>query len=244
MSLPVALQLYTLREVDEDFTDILEKVAEIGYDGVEFAGYGGLEAQELKKTLDNLNLQATASHVGYNELTENLQEVIDFNLTIGNKYIVCPYLEFSDIDDLKEKTEQFNIIGEKCRDNDLVFCYHNHAHEFEQMGSSSVIELLLSKTDSSLVKFEVDTYWVKKAGYDPIAFIKKYKERIPLVHLKDMEDNENRDFAEVGTGIMPMKELVNLAQNIKSEWLIVEQDQCKKPPLESVKISYNNLQKF
>jgi sugar phosphate isomerase/epimerase len=91
-----------------------------------------------------------------------------------------------------------------------------------------------------LVKFEVDTYWVLVGGQDPVAFIRTHQGRIPLLHIKD-RDTTDGSFAEVGTGDLPLDALVEAAPGVGADWLIVEQDQCKRPPLESVKISYDNL---
>ena len=95
MDIPVGLQLYTLREeMAEDFVGTLEKVADIGYTGVEFAGYGDLSARELKNHLDRLGLKACGSHVGYDEIVNNTEAVIEYSLKIDNDYIVCPYMEY------------------------------------------------------------------------------------------------------------------------------------------------------
>ena len=91
-----------------------------------------------------------------------------------------------------------------------------------------------------LVKAEVDTYWALVGGQDPVAFIQKHKGRVPLLHIKD-RDRTDGSFAEVGTGDLPLDALIAAAPEVGVEWLIVEQDSCKRPPLESVKISYDNL---
>ena len=98
----------------------------------------------------------------------------------------------------------------------------------------------MGNTDPMLVKLELDTYWALIAGHDPVAGLQKFKGRVPLVHLKD-RDTADGSFAELGTGDLPLDALIAAAPEVGVEWLIVEQDKCKRPPLESVKISYDHL---
>lgn len=245
MSIPVAVQLYTLREeASRDFAGTLERVAEIGYKGVEFAGYGNLTASKLKDTLEKLGLKAAGSHVGLDQLKDRLDEVIDYNLEIGNKYIVCPWNQYGSHNDYIETARLFNKIGEKCKEKGLQFCYHNHSHEFASYNGEHGLDILYRETDPELVMAEIDTYWVKYAGLDPAEYIKKYSGRTPLIHLKDMDNGEDRAFAEIGNGILDFNSIINAAQDSGAEWLIVEQDVCKRPAIESVKISFENLKRI
>ncbi len=242
--IPVALQLYTLREyASKDFTGTLKRVAEIGYQGVEFAGYGNMKAEDLKSLLDELKLKAAGSHVSIDTLRDDLKNVIDYNLKIGNHFIVCPWQKYSGKKDFISFAKELNEIGKVCKENGLKFCYHNHAHEFERFEGSYGFDLLINNTDPELVYFEVDIYWLKYAGADPISYIRKLGKRMPLIHIKDME-RVGRDFAEVGTGIMDIHGIVEESKRSNVEWLIVEQDKCNKDPFESVRISFENLKKI
>ncbi|MGC8544756.1 sugar phosphate isomerase/epimerase family protein [Athalassotoga sp.] len=244
MMIPMALQLYTLRDVAEkDFSGTLKRVSQIGYTGVEFAGYGGMEAKDLKNLLDELNLKPAGSHVGVDVLTTDLKKVIDYNSQIGNHFIVCPWQKYATKDDFLSFAKVLNEIGQKCHDNGLKLCYHNHAHEFERFQGNYGLDLLFENTDPDLVDFEIDTYWVEYAGADPISYIRKFGKRASLLHLKDME-RVGKDFAEVGTGIMDIRGIVSTAKFVGTKWLIVEQDKCKKDPFESIKISLDNLKKI
>ena len=123
----------------------------------------------------------------------------------------------------------------------MTLCYHNHDFEFKPLDNGQLGEdILLENTDPSLVKAEVDTYWVLKAGHDPVAFLQKHSGRVPLIHIKDM-DPADESFAPVGTGKLPLDELVAIAPEVGAEYLIVEQDVCKGPAIEAVTLSYNNL---
>lgn len=242
MSMQIAVQLYTLRDqTEKDFVGTLEKVAEIGYKGVEFAGYGNMSATSLKSLLDRLELKPVGSHIGIEDLLTNLSEVISYNLEIGNKNIVCPYDKFETLSELTEKAFIYNRIGEKCKKNGLQFCYHNHSHEFKEINGVSSLDWLFQSTDHDLVKAEIDTYWVQFAGRDPVSLLKEYGDRVVLIHQKDMDNTEKKGITEVGNGIMEIKKI---AACCSVQWCIVEQDICQKPSLESVTISLNNLKKM
>ena len=244
MGLPIAVQLYTLREeLKEDFVGVLEKVSKLGYEGVEFAGYGDMKAGELKKHLDRLGLKAVGSHTALQMLRDNLEAVVEYNLIIENSYIVVPYAEYSGKEDFLKMAEELNEIAAFLEDKGLNLCYHNHAHEFETFDGEYGLDLIYNNVAPDLLKVELDTYWVKKAGLDPVVYMEKYNGRTPMVHLKDMEA-ETGDFAEVGEGIIDIKAIINKAVNIGAEWLIVEQDKCKRPAIESIEISINNLKEL
>jgi sugar phosphate isomerase/epimerase len=243
-NIPVALQMYTLREeTAQDFVGTLRQVAQIGYDGVEFAGYGGLSAEEMGELLGELGLKAAGSHVAMNLLENELDTVLEYSLAIGNPYVVCPWLpqeRCRDAAAVRATAESLNRIGSACNERGLKFCYHNHAFEFETVGGRTVMDILHEATDPDLVRAEVDTYWVEFAGLDPAEFIRGCSDRVTLVHLKDM-DPQDRSFAEVGEGTLDWEAVFGASEAAGAEWYIVEQDRCKRPPLESARLSLENL---
>ncbi|GAA3401895.1 sugar phosphate isomerase/epimerase [Paenibacillus hodogayensis] len=237
----VGIQLYTLREeTSKDFVGALRKVAEAGFAGVEFAGYGGLEAGELKKLLDELGLKAIGSHVGIKRLEEALDEEIAFNKTIGSSYIVCPGLgkEYRDSEEAWRRT--FGLledIGRKCAEQGIPFGYHNHAFELEEnVGDQTALAALFDTVPAGTLKVELDSAWVYAAGHDPIATIGKYAGRIPLVHFKDLRRTEEGKWltVELGTGSVDLKAIANAADEAGAEWLIYEQDLTQNPPFEAM----------
>lgn len=242
--IPVALQLYTLRDLAaEDFVGTMRSVAEMGYAGVEFAGYGGLSAMEMKALLEELGLNPAGSHVPLHLLENDLEGVIDYSLEIGNPYVVCPFLppdRWQEEASLRATAQSLNRIGAACKEQGLQFCYHNHAFEFQTLDNGYILDILYGDTDPELVRAEVDTYWVQYAGFDPAELIERYRERVLLVHLKDM-DPEDRSFAEVGEGTLDWKAIFAASEAAEAEWTIVEQDRCKRPPLESARLSLENL---
>ncbi|MEH7299760.1 sugar phosphate isomerase/epimerase family protein [Neobacillus drentensis] len=237
--------MYTLREESEvDFVGTLRKVAELGFNGVEFAGYGGLPVREVKKVLDELGLQAAASHVPLEDLELNLEQVIKDQKLLGSKYVVCPYL-------LPERrTEQhyqalillLEQAGEKCRQEGITLCYHNHDFELERLSDGrTALESIFEDTNAANVKAELDVYWLTKAGEKPVEWMNRYRNRTPLIHLKDMTTDEEQYFAELGTGGVDIESVSNLGVDAGVKWWIVEQDFSRRTPFESIEISLNYL---
>ena len=244
---PVGLQLYTLRDLmSKDFAGTVTKVAEIGYDAVEFAGYGGMSSSEVKKLLDDLGIVCAGTHEGYAGLSGgNLDSTIEFNASIGNGFIVCPSMpgEFrkKGADGFKAFGEKMNGIGKKVNAAGMRLCYHNHSFEFGEAGDGHLIDYLLEATDPDLVGLEVDVYWVKHGGVDPAAFIRSHADRCDMLHMKDMADDENKSFAPVGTGTLDMTGIIQAGRAVGADWYVVEQDRTKLPPLEAVEISLKNM---
>ena len=243
--IPIALQMYTLRDdTEKDFAGTIRKVAEIGYAAVELAGRGSLSVRELSALLADNHLKVAGSHIGLDQLEADLPKVIEENLALGNRYVVVPYLAEDrrrTADDYKKLAGTLNEFGQTLQSSGLTLCYHNHDFEFQPLDNGQMGEdILLENSDAQFVKAEVDTYWVLKAGQDPVAFINKHSGRVPLIHIKDM-DPADGSFAPVGTGKLPLDALVAAAPTVGAEYLIVEQDVCKGPAIEAVTLSYDNL---
>nr|WP_236838928.1 sugar phosphate isomerase/epimerase [Caldalkalibacillus salinus] len=245
MKKPIGLQLYTLRkECEQDFIGTLEKVATLGFEGVEFAGYYDLEAQTLKSVLEHLGMQAVASHIPLHELEKNLDKVIAYQHVIGSRRMVCPYLpsDRRTEEDYRQLVDLLNRIGETCDREGITFCYHNHDFELRRLSDNrTALDMLLDETNPAYVHAELDIFWLKRAGHDPVQWIKKYQGRTPLIHLKDMTSDADETFAELGTGGIDLQGVLKQEPNAGVEWWIVEQDVCQRPALESVDISLRYL---
>jgi sugar phosphate isomerase/epimerase len=247
-NIPVALQMYTIRdEAGKDYETALAKVAGMGYEGLEIGGFGPYSSDEWKEILKRYNLKIIANHIPIETLEESFNHIAEFNLAIGNRQIVCPYLREErreNEDDYKRTSETLNNIGVKCKEKGLQLHYHNHAFEFQMFGAKNGLDILFENTDPDLVKFEIDTYWVKYAGKEPLELMLKYRSRCTLLHLKDMEISAKRSFAEVGEGCLDFEAIMRTAIALGVELLIVEQDICKRPSLESVRISLENIKRI
>jgi len=241
---PVAVQLFTLRDaLANDFVGTLERVAKIGYHGVELAGYGDLTVRELKATLDRLDLKVAGNHVSIEELKNNLDQVIADQKILGNQFVVCPFVlpEDRHPDFYQELAQLLIQVGKQLKAAGLELCYHNHDFELEQMpNGQTVLAYLYDQVPAEYLKAELDLYWLQKAGEDPLEWIKRYQDRTALIHLKDMTTDDEQFFAELGTGGLDLESILTKG---KPEWWIVEQDESRIDPLESIQISYHYLEK-
>lgn len=244
--IPVALQMYTVRDrTAEDFEGTMRAVADIGYDAVELAGDGGLSAAHMKKLLHDCELTCIGSHIGLDRLESDLPGVVAYNQTIGNDYVVIPWLPAElrpDCAAWRALGARLNRIGRALAEHGLTLCYHNHAFEFEVSEDGKFgLDWLYDQSDPALVQAEIDTYWVQAGGQDPAAYVRRYRDRAPLIHLKDMTPGDQPTFCEVGTGILDFKAIFEAAAGGAVRAWIVEQDVCQRPSLESAAISHDNL---
>jgi sugar phosphate isomerase/epimerase len=248
MAISVSLQMYTVRdEAEKDFAGTFRRVADIGYPAVELAGTGGLSGRDLRKLLDDCGLALSGAHVSLDQLETNLAASLDYQSELGNRFVICPWLpedRRKTGDDYRKLTEPLNRAGEACRERGMQFCYHNHAFEFTKFDGQNALDILFEATDPSLVKSELDTYWVQFGGENPAAYVRKYAGRVPLLHIKDMTAGGEPTFAEIGEGILDWPAIFEASEEAGVEWYIVEQDKCARPSLESAEISLRNLQRW
>ncbi|QJW89120.1 sugar phosphate isomerase/epimerase [Spirosoma taeanense] len=257
----VGLQLYTLRDLmAKDPEGTLKKVADIGYKEMELFGYAdgkffGKTPAEFAALLKNLGLTAPSGHYTTGKtmptvkgtLTNDWKRAVDDAAAIGQKYMVCAYLfpnERTKLDDYKQFADLFNKSAEVVKAAGMQFCYHNHDFEFQSLDGQMPYDVLLKGTDPNLVKLELDLYWATFAKQDPVALFKKHPGRFPLWHVKDMEKTAERAFAPVGTGSIDFQRIFDAKKIAGMTHYFVEQDVCKLPPLESIAISYKNVQKL
>lgn len=235
--IPVALQLYTLREeVEKDFKGTLRKVAEMGFDGVELAGHGGQGILEVKEALQSCGLQAVSSHVPLADLRNDLEKTLEEQLELGVTFIVCPYLTEEERD-YALLISDLNAIGKRCHEAGLTLCYHHH--DFEVRAEYKGRPALSSILEETQVEPELDIYWLTYAGERPSEWIERYNP--PLVHLKDMTTDGERFFAELGTGGVDLDSVFASGESADIQWWIVEQDASKTSPIESVRKSMDYL---
>jgi sugar phosphate isomerase/epimerase len=240
----IGIQLYTLREqLNDNFHSCLKKLAAMGYDGVEFAGiYGGLNPEQLAEELRELGLSACGMHLPVTAIADKNSDAYRYAKAINCKYLVtslagCFTSEFARV------VEDCIEAGRVAAEQGLQFVYHNHAQEFQQINGKCVLDLFYEQTPAIQVKAELDVYWIKKGGEDPVAYVKKYAARLPLIHLKDM-DGTDGSFAAVGSGVIDFPGIIDVAYDSAAEWVIYEQDSCPCSPLECARTSIENIRKF
>lgn len=234
----IGLQLFSIRDLTEvDFFGTLEMVGKIGYDGVEFAGYFGTSARDLKNALNNFGLKPAGSHIGIEGLISNPDEIIEYSLELGDPYIIVPALpeNMRDCEDSWKKiAENFNKIGEKCRKNGIALGYHNHNFEFEKFNGEYGLDILVANTQPENCFIELDTFWVEYSGLRSVDFIEKYKERCVLLHIKEMKSLDDRVSTVIGRGIMDFKSIITIGKKYGVQWYTVEQEEFQDPELQSI----------
>lgn len=255
--LPVGLQLYTVRQqLHSDFSGTLHKVASIGYKEVEFAGFDHETIPQIRQLLQTDGLTSPSGHFGYQQFASGLPGLIKNAHALGMHYLVLPSLPSSmrtSVDSYKRAADFLNRTGQGCKKEGVHFAYHNHNRDFEKFGDVVALDVLLRNTDPAFVNFEMDCFWVTRAGYDPVAYLDKYRGRFPLLHIKDerhhypptaMGPTPRAAFAPVGRGIINWKRIFEAAHKGGLKYYFVEQDQCELPPFEAIRISYNYLHKL
>jgi sugar phosphate isomerase/epimerase len=249
-TIPISVQLYTVRDLTaKDFAGTMKQVAQIGFKEVELAGYGNLKsAAEAKTALDDARLKVSGAHAPLDRLEKELDLVMNESDTLGNKLIICPWLaedRRKDAAAWKQIGQTLNKIGRAVHERGFDFAYHNHSFEYQKFAGKYGLDILLDNCDPHLVKAEIDVYWVKHGGEDPVERLNKMGDRVIALHLKDMAKGEDRKFAEVGTGILDFKAILETAAKNGVRYGAVEQDNTYgRPPLESIKTSLENLQKL
>ncbi len=242
MSDIVALQLYTVRdETAKDFKLTVRRVAEIGYAGIEFAGYGDIASKEMAALLAETGLRTVGSHVSLQALEADFDREVNYCLDIGSPFLIIPWIDqqWRTSEGFKRLAERLNEWGRRTQERSITLAYHNHDFEFQKEGNETLLDLLAAATDPALVKLELDSYWAAYAGFDPVALINKYPGRIPLIHLKDM--TPERTFTEVGDGTLDISDYVEAGQANGVHAFIVENDQPSIPSLESARRSFENM---
>lgn len=250
MKFPIALQLYSIRDdLEKDFDGTIRKVKELGYDGVEFAGFYGNDPAKIRSLLDEVGLPAISAHVPYDQMKEDIDKVIEDYTAIGCKYIAIPYLVESDrpgTPGFAAVIENAKKFGAAMKEKGITLLYHNHDFEFLKVDGEYALDILYSEVPESLLETEIDTCWVNVAGENPSEYILKYTGRSPVVHLKDfymtgkkpekmyeligIQDDGKDDeaaafeFRPVGKGLQDFPKILEASEKAGAKWIVVEQD--------------------
>jgi sugar phosphate isomerase/epimerase len=247
----LALQLYSVRnDCKDDFDAALARVAKMGFDAVEFAGYHNYQndPKGLRKKLDDLGLEAAATHIGTGTLVgDNLAKTIDFHKAIGCKYLCVPGdKRFSQPDGSKELAEIFNKVAEELKKVDMYTGYHNHTHEFKTEGDKTYWELFAERTSEDVV-LQQDVGWTTVAGYDPAEMIRKYPGRSQVIHCKPSMVKGDEGRSILGEDSVKWVPVFEACRDVGgTEWLTLEQEAYPdgKSPMECVELSLAGMKKI
>ena len=219
------LQLYTLRaDMAQDFEGTLARVANLGYKEMEFAGYFGRSPAAVRRVLDQNGMTSPASHIQLTAIRNNLQGEIDAAAAIGQKYIVVPSLPGDErsISHYQQHAETLNRAGEACKSAGIKMGYHNHDFEFTETNGRIPYNILLDETEADLVDMELDLFWIRNAGADPMSYFRSHPGRFAMLHVKDMD--EHGRMADVGRGLIDFPEIFSHADTAGFEHFFVEHD--------------------
>lgn len=263
----VGLQLYSLRDekIAADFEGMLRAVKDMGYDGCEFAGLGGHTASEVKKMCEEIGIIPISAHVSYGEMLLG-EETFKTYSDIGCKYIVIPWIGEEYLaggEKNQEFIENIKRFSKLAHAHGMKLCYHNHDFEFEKAGEEYKFDLLYSSVPSDVLMTQIDTCWARVGGVDPAQYVRKYADRVEIIHFKDYvgsksenmygligvdggeshSENTKFDFRPVGHGVQDFPSIIDACREVGTKWIVVEQDlPClDKTALECARMSVDYL---
>ena len=277
MNVRVGLQLFSVREaLAKDAWGTLAQLAEAGFTRLEAANHNarhdpgvgfGVEARDLRNKLSELGLFIVGCHINPLDI-DILPRALDYQAELGNSQVGCDieFFPYGDRDYVLRRCETYNAIGELAKERGMRFYYHNHFQEFQRFGDDYVYDLILENTDPSLVKLEMDTYWMYRGGQNPIEWMTKHADRVILSHQKDFPENapqplnlfdgvvsptenidmavfeerkDKRCFTEIGTGVLPIQDILDTVATLPNfDYLFLEQDHTTMEEIESVRFSH------
>ena len=268
----VGVQLYSVKNaMAADFEGTLEKIAEMGYEYVEFAGYHGRTAEEIKAILDRLGLKCVSVHQSIDFFKDDVQKGVDFLKTFGTKYSVIPWWgrdALAGTEKWEATVATFRKVADALYENGMILGYHNHDFEFEKFEGKYLHDYLFEAVDRERFVPELDTCWVHYAGINPSDKIREFSGSVEIVHLKDFvcknlgsgpvydlidesgkpmkaqtQEDNGFEFCPLGQGRQNFADILKACEECGTEYVIVEQDKVYggMTELEAVKISRDYL---
>ncbi len=247
----LAAQLYTVRDFTKTAADLkqtLQKVRQIGYTAVQLSAIGPIPAEQVRDIVTDAGLTVCNTHIAFDRLKNDLPAVIAEHALWHCRHVAVGSLPQSFRTEgaagFRRFAQEATAIGRSLHEAGLTFSYHNHAFEFEHFPgeAGTALDLIYTETDPAYVQAEIDVYWVQFGGADPAAWIRRVRNRMPVVHLKDMTMVANQQImAEVGEGNLNWPAILDACREANVEWYAIEQDHCQRDPFESLAISYRNL---
>ncbi len=246
----IGLQLYTVSDqLRTDFDGTLEKVAQIGYRQVEFAGYNNKKPEDVRALLDRLKLTSPSSHIGMDALRKDLEAQIHIAQVIGHEYVTIPSLgrtetPMTTVDAWKRIANECNTLGATLKSRGLKLAFHSHTGEFADVGGGKTgMDVFVAETDPNLFTFEMDLGWARVAKQNPVEWFKRYPGRFRMWHIKDMQLAQGKP-VPVGSGEIDFKPMLAAWKDSGMEYFFVEQDGAAQWPggsIASITTSYKNL---
>lgn len=227
-----AIQLFTLRDVDEPLERTIERIGETNYTGVEFAGLGDASVSAVAAALDEEELDAVGAHVGVDELEAEYADVVETYEELGCSRIVVPSYEtdaFTTAQGVDAAAERLSGLADRLDDDGFELLYHNHTFEFEDLGGETAMDRFVDRTSDRL-RLEIDTGLAQHAGVDPVDLLRRYADRTSLLHLTDSRSgSESTVHVEIGGGEVDLEACLDAAADAGVEWAIYEHGRTADP---------------
>jgi sugar phosphate isomerase/epimerase len=239
--IPVGIQLYSVRtEMPKDVAGNLKKLAKMGYQGVEFAGYYDLKPDVLRKMLDDAGLKCAGAHTGLNTLEgDAFEKTVAMNKALGTDRMIIPH---ADMKDYANVIKRINAIYTRAKAAGMRLGFHNHTGEFALLDGKTYFDLIFEQTPQDFLA-QIDIGWAFAAKQDVPALLRKYAKRIETVHVKEFKTNDRK--APVGEGEVKWPPIFDLMEKETSvQWYIVEQEDYMIGPMESAQACIDNIRKM
>jgi sugar phosphate isomerase/epimerase len=266
----IGYQLYSARaDVERDWEGTIRKLKNMGYEGVEFAGYFGRGAEDVRAFLRGIGMQVASSHLPLRDMIADEDGAIAFHKALGCKHIAVPYLEEDrrpGAAGFADTIRRITAFAGKCKANGIQLLYHNHDFEFVQLSGEYGLDFLYDAIDPALLMTELDTCWIRYAGEDPVEYLRKYRGRSPVVHVKDYVGVKGEglpyaliglegepapaaagtfQYKPLGYGCQDVGAILDAAEQAGAQWAIVEQDEStERSPLEDAQLSMETVRKW
>jgi len=239
--IPIGLQLYSVRgEAQKDLAAVIAQVAEMGYDGVEFAGFYNWPAEKIRALLDQHKLKCCGTHTGVKAMMgDEFAKTVEFNKTIGNKYLIAPSgMRTNSQETCIEFAKLLTDLAAQAKEQGLRVGYHNHAGEFDAKGGFIPWEVFASNSSKDVI-LQVDIGHVARAGADPAMYMAKFPGRLTTVHVKDFA--KGKPDPVVGEGEVDWPAMFRICEGAGgTEWYIIE-DESREQAMQRVKTDIGNL---
>jgi sugar phosphate isomerase/epimerase len=244
-----------ITQKEDDVLTVTEKLARMGYEGIEFIDYRWskwislsemVSAKDIRRTIDSFNIPCSGIHLQWNTLTNELDKALDYSLEIGAPYIVLTRLPFDRRFDnaLPKACEIIYKIAEKCKNSGIKLVFHHHDWSVIEHDGKCSLDTMFSLVPAELLSLQVEVYWLENCGMDPVKFLHKYQDRIVSIHLVDKLNKGEMRHTELGRGIMNIKGILDTSEYIGIDWYNVEQEKVKGDIYASLEYDLEYLRKY
>lgn len=235
------VQLYSFRnQIPKDVAGMMQRISAMGFKAIEGGDTYGLSKEDFKQLLEKNNLKMVSFGADFSELEKDPQEVANKAKFFGSQYVVCFWVPHNGtaftIDDAKKAAEIFNKAGKIFKENGLTFLYHAHGYEFQKYQQGTFFDYMLKNFDPAYVNVEMDVFWFKNSGQNPVEWLNKYPKRFVALHLKDRKpgtENNVRAEADVetnvvlGTGDVDIAAIMKTAKKIGIKYAFIEDESSR-----------------